>query len=658
MKTAQELASQLNPDALRQAHDICAFMNESEIGIGVFNEDLILLAANPAYRETRDLPPGSTAPGTSLVEIAMIMHRNVNLSYEAVHDRIEQDIVKLKSVGTDKIFGKNGRSEDIILSRFIKPSGLIVETVEQVDSGEQPFLSIAEEPSRSFTMGYARLMSALDNMADGFAVYNPQGILVAVNERCRQLQPYIANELYVGARHEDVIRAVYNSGHVELDGVSEEEFLAFAHKELVSPSSGTLDQMSDGRSLRFAGCKMEDGSTVFMQSDVTELVKQQEENRKIAEARAIESERAEIAFENLFAGLAVFDEEENLVLCNSNYRKMLGLSEEFMKPGRSRADIIKTAIEQGAFAKNHTDSALKAYKDSVGSSEEKRLKYIMSDGKIYHSRYRPVTGGGAIVLVLDVTKEERALQLVERANQKLERSNEELQNFAYVASHDLQEPLRKIEAFGDRLLKKYNDLLPEDGQMYMDRIQNASGRMRQLINDLLSFSRVTSNAKSFEPLNLNEILDGVKFDIQMRLEEVGGVINSSKLPVIDADPVQMRQLFQNLLSNSLKFKREGVSPIVTISARVIERSLRQGDMLELRFADNGIGFDNRYKDQIFAIFQRLHGRMEFEGTGIGLSTCRKIIERHNGTIDADGKEGEGATFIVRLPMKQAEETDE
>jgi signal transduction histidine kinase len=658
VNTAQQLVSQLNPQALKQAHDMCAFMHESDIGMAVYNEDFVLLASNPAFRACYELEPGTATSGTPLLSIAWAMHRNEDGGFDTLRKRVDADIERLRKNGQLKFNAKNARGDQIKISRFIKPSGLVVETVERLDVIHEPSVDAAEKSSASYNLEHQKLMTALDNMSDGLAIYDPNGIMVAVNQRCLEFQSYIADELFVGARHEDIIRAVFKSGKVATGRMTEDDFVEYAQRELQAPTSETLDQMNDGRWLRFSGRKLDDGSTVFMQSDVTELVKAQEEQTRIANKRAEENERNEFAFENMYAGLAMFDEDEKLIFCNSNYQTMLKLDKEDVKEGTLREDIINCAIKKGTFSQQHKEQTLKTYKDSVGSDELKRLKYYMSDGSVYVSRYRPLPGGGAIVLALEVTKEERAMELAAKSNRKLKRSNEELQNFAYVASHDLQEPLRKIEAFGDRLLKKYNDLLPEDGQMYMDRIQNASGRMRQLINDLLTFSRVTSNAKEFESVDLNEVLNGVESDIEMRLADNNGSIESEKLPTIDADPLQMRQLFQNLLSNSLKFAKEGVAPVVTISHKVIDRHMGADNLLELRFADNGIGFNNRYKDQIFAIFQRLHGRLEYEGTGIGLSTCRKIIERHNGMIDADGKEGEGATFIVQLPFKQSADLDD
>ena len=242
--------------------------------------------------------------------------------------------------------------------------------------------------------------------------------------------------------------------------------------------------------------------------------------------------------------------------------------------------------------------------------------------------------------------------LISTASQ-LEKSNKELQEFAYIASHDLQEPLRKVQAFGDRLEQKYGDILAGQGKEYLDRMQNAAGRMQTLIQSLLEYSRVTSNAQQHESVDLNTIVKEVLSDLEIRMEQVKGTVEVGELPAIHGDPVQMRQLFQNLIGNALKFHLEGVAPIIKISGREIQRKKDDSSTMryhEISVADNGIGFDQKFVDRIFGIFQRLHGRTEYEGTGIGLSVCRKIVERHGGTITARSAPGEGATFIFELPI--------
>lgn len=232
--------------------------------------------------------------------------------------------------------------------------------------------------------------------------------------------------------------------------------------------------------------------------------------------------------------------------------------------------------------------------------------------------------------------------------EQLQRSNRELEDFASVASHDLQEPLRKIQAFGDRLKVKAGDRLGEDGSDYLKRMLNAAGRMQRLINDLLSFSRVTTRAQPFVPVDLSRIAQEVLADLEMSVELNAGVVQITNLPTIDADATQMRQVLQNLIGNALKFHRPEVSPIVKVAGSVHQNGA--GEECELTVSDNGIGFEEKYLDRIFNIFQRLHGRGTYEGTGIGLAVCRKIVERHGGTITATSAPGIGSTFIIRLPV--------
>ena len=228
---------------------------------------------------------------------------------------------------------------------------------------------------------------------------------------------------------------------------------------------------------------------------------------------------------------------------------------------------------------------------------------------------------------------------------RLEESNRELQDFAYVSSHDLQEPLRKIQAFGDRLGAKEAENLSKQGQDYIWRMKDAAARMQILINDLLSFSRVTTKGKAFVQVDLESTVGEVESDLEVLIEESGGKLSVGDLPVIEADPTQMHQLLQNLIANALKFRTE-TPPMIRISAHI------DNPVCELVVEDNGIGFEEKYLDRIFSPFQRLHGRSEFVGTGMGLAICRKIVQRHNGSITAQSEPGKGATFKVRLPLKQ------
>ncbi|MEA2488627.1 MAG: hypothetical protein QOH21_419 [Acidobacteriota bacterium] len=256
---------------------------------------------------------------------------------------------------------------------------------------------------------------------------------------------------------------------------------------------------------------------------------------------------------------------------------------------------------------------------------------------------------GAVVIARDIRARKRADEELKAALTRLEQSNRELEDFAYVASHDLQEPLRKIQAFGDLLRAKHAEALPEQGRDYIERMQSAAKRMQVLINDLLSFSRVTTKAQPFVRVDLSSVAAEVVKDLEVRLHDSGGRIDIGPLPAIEADPLQMRQLLQNLAGNALKFHRPDVPPVVEIRAQLENGHCR------ITVSDNGIGFEEKYADRIFTMFERLHARTKYEGTGIGLAICRKIAERHGGEIRAHGTPGEGATFVVTLPAQHPKE---
>ncbi len=242
--------------------------------------------------------------------------------------------------------------------------------------------------------------------------------------------------------------------------------------------------------------------------------------------------------------------------------------------------------------------------------------------------------------------------MLKENNEDLARSNRDLQDFASVAAHDLQEPLRKVQVFGDRLKATCSDTLGEKGLDYLERMQGASSRMQALIEDLLLYSRVTTKAQPFVEVDLNQVVREVISDLEVRIEQLGGRIEVANLPTIDADPTQCRQLMQNLIGNALKFHRDEEPPVVKIRGQFLD-----GDEWQITVEDNGIGFDEQYADRIFGIFQRLHGRSEYEGTGVGLAICRKIVERHGGTISTRSAPGEGyirrVSYLPVTPHKVA-----
>jgi two-component system CheB/CheR fusion protein len=245
-----------------------------------------------------------------------------------------------------------------------------------------------------------------------------------------------------------------------------------------------------------------------------------------------------------------------------------------------------------------------------------------------------------------------------KANAELNYSNESLEQFAYIASHDLQEPLRKIKTFSGLLQDKFTEELSPAAQDLISKITSSSERMSTLIREVLDFSRILHNDVAFEKVNLNQIISDIIDDFDLLIAEKKAVIHCGKLPVIEAIPVQINQLFNNLIANSLKFSKKDNPPVITISSEMLPDAEKVNHKTlipnvhycKICIKDNGIGFEQQYADQIFLIFHRLHGRIEFSGTGIGLALCKKIVVNHHGEINAQSKGTDGALFQILLPL--------
>lgn len=257
----------------------------------------------------------------------------------------------------------------------------------------------------------------------------------------------------------------------------------------------------------------------------------------------------------------------------------------------------------------------------------------------------------------DITDEIMSFRALEDRNVELERNNKELSSFNYVASHDLQEPLRKIQTFLSRLEDEEAENLSSKGTKYIDRIQNAATRMRLLIDDLLQFSRSNKADKVIEESNINLLLEAAKQDLAEVISAENAEITSDTFPTIKVIPFQIQQLFVNLLGNAIKYKAEGRTPKIVITHKVVDAEDEANIVKpkkpfyhKITFTDNGIGFEEQYAEQIFTLFSRLHNKDEYSGTGIGLSICKKIVENHSGYITASGQPGKGAVFTVYLPI--------
>lgn len=286
-----------------------------------------------------------------------------------------------------------------------------------------------------------------------------------------------------------------------------------------------------------------------------------------------------------------------------------------------------------------------------------RFRYVMV---VARPKENPGTHQVDILgIVIDLTEQKVYESQLQQFTAELQRSNQDLEQFAYVASHDLQEPLRKIRAFGDRLTAKYQSKLEEQGSDYVARMQSAAARMQVLIEELLSFSRVSRPGIFSENLDVNEIVSEIRDDLETQIRNEKATLVTGKLPSIRGERSQIKRLLQNLISNGVKFHKNGKGAHVEVTGSVVRGGDVQNEfnvqLPRLKYArievkDDGIGFDEKYLEKIFTIFQRLHGRTEYEGTGIGLAICRKIVANHGGFITARSEENKGSIFIVILPI--------
>jgi PAS domain S-box-containing protein len=365
------------------------------------------------------------------------------------------------------------------------------------------------------------------------------------------------------------------------------------------------------------------------------------------EARTKELQKLQRRYEHILnsagEGICGLDLDGRATFVNPAVEKITGWSVE-EAIGKTEEEIfgINPAKRGGGSAEKNAGGPIFHRKDGAPFVVELVRTPINENGRIM----------GSVLVFKDITERKRAEETLAQRAAELSRSNAELEQFAFVASHDLQEPLRKIQAFGDRLKIKCEGAIAADAHDYLDRMQSASARMRTLIDDLLTFSRVIRRTEPFVPVCLKTVTKEVLGDLEVRIEKSGAQVEIGELPTIEADPLQMRQLWLNLLSNALKFQPPGARPMIKISSRNF--NLPSGEaMCELSIKDNGIGFEEKYLEKIFAVFQRLHGRTEYEGTGVGLAVCRRITDRHHGTITARSELGKGATFIVTLPLRHA-----
>ncbi len=370
---------------------------------------------------------------------------------------------------------------------------------------------------------------------------------------------------------------------------------------------------------------------------------QQEQAESMRELRAVMEALPQVAF--------TMDKLGDIQYVNEKWYEYAVVKTSFPAPYRDDEYVLK--------------NWKRAFENGKEFTSEIRIKKLKSNKyKYYLLRVTPVTEGENIIkwvgTFTDIHRQKTLNELLEHRvkqrtkdliskNIELANSNHELQQFAWVASHDLKEPLRKIQTFSylvrDRFLEGN-----ADATLYIDRAIKSSRRMSDLIDNLLQYSRLSASAR-FESTDLNLLMQEIISDLEVSISEKQATVEIGDLPVLEIIPGQMRQVFQNLISNALKFSKENVAPQIKISSEYISRAPDDGEQFcRITITDNGIGFDEKFIDRIFVIFQRLHTREAYEGTGIGLAITKKIIEKHKGSITARSKENQGTSFIIDLPV--------
>ena len=491
-----------------------------------------------------------------------------------------------------------------------------------------------------------RFRSLFDMSRDGIVFVDLEGHIEEMNQAYLDLVGYDRDEISTHT-YQDLTPEKWRAGEAEIiemqvmqRGFSDEYEKEYVRKDgSIAPISlrTILVRDLDGRPIRYMG----------IVRDITEL-KEKEEALRASEKRY--RSLFDLSHDGVvFVGLDGPIEEANdayLDMVGYDLDELIGVTYQQLTPTRWAA-MEAEIVDQQLMSRGYTDEYEKEYIRKEGSIFPVAVRSIL----VRDEAGTPVRIMG---IVRDITEQKEAKEALERHALDLARSNEELEQFAYVASHDLQEPLRKIRAFGALLADEKQESLDEEGRQYIDFMTDAAARMQTLVSDLLALSRVTTAAQPFEDLPLSDVFDTVLSDLSVSLDEAEGHVEIAEAPTIEADRTQMDQLFRNLIGNALKFRKPGIAPRVTVRMAAESKPLPAipGPAHTIVVADNGIGFEPSQGSKLFQPFKRLHARHQYEGAGIGLAICEKIVLRHHGRITATGTPGEGATFTVTLPRRQ------
>lgn len=474
-----------------------------------------------------------------------------------------------------------------------------------------------------------RLSDAIEAIPNGFLLWDADNSLILANEKYREMRPDMHDFLADNPNFEQLTR---HSIVARLPDAPPEEIEAEFQRVMALHEPGnSRDQfrLPDGKWVQLEVRRTAEGGFVGVYTDITEII----------EAR----NQLSAAIENMQNGFLLWGADRRLVLCNERARELM--------PDRRELLVIGTSIEefasQGAQLRakgTDADDARRDYENIVERHYRAGAPYEVKqpDGRWHQIQHQNIDGGEMVSIVFDITLLKQTQHSLEHQATELQRSNEELEQFAYLASHDLQEPLRVVASYCDLLSKRYADKFDDDGRDFLNFAVDGAHRMRSLIDDLLTYSRVGRGAIEWESVKLSEAIEDAKSALWSQIDDTGAVVTSDELPAVAGSHQLVTQLFQNLISNSIKFRSEE-KVAIHIS------TTRDDDFYKICVSDNGIGIEEKFVERVFRMFQRLHNREDYAGNGLGLALCQRVVQRHGGEIWVEPSPPPGTTICFTLP---------
>lgn len=501
-------------------------------------------------------------------------------------------------------------------------------------------ITVVIEADRRVEQIHRRFVDAIEAVPAGLMLTDADDRIVIWNSITATFFPRVAHLLRPGTRFEDLQRAHAESGIVAEAQGRVEEWVQERMRAHRNPGGVLTRQWSDGRWIQIIERKTSGGGVIGIRMDVTEL-----------KGREIELQRTRShlreAIETMPASFILYDADNRVALCNSRAKQFFPEIADLLMPGASAEELARERYRRNrpqaspAEIAALVDARMEQFGKAVGVISE-----LHPDGRSTQAFERRMPDGGVVCIRVDVTElKEKEASLALQA-EELRRSNAELEQFAYIASHDLQEPLRMVASYCQLLQRRYTGKLDESADEFIAFAVEGATRMQHMINDLLTFSRAGRKREPFEPVACGEVVATALRNLQIAIEESGATVEVGPLPTVLGDRSQLVQLFQNLIGNAIKFRGEARVQ-VQVDAEATDDGWR------FTVTDTGIGIEPAYLEKIFLIFQRLHGRTKYPGTGIGLAICKRVVERHGGRIWVESEPGRGSRFIFTLSAADA-----